>query len=84
MCRFSLLYCSIIVTFNLLQLHLIRAFRSSRSRLPYVMAVCSWTFSWMIYIGLGTYMMVQVLISLRTLPRTAYDSVQWSTFLPHV
>lgn len=37
-----------------------------------------------LYITVRVYMGVEILISLRALPHSAYDSVQWSTFVPHI
>ena len=36
------------------------------------------------YIIIRIYMIVEVLISLRALPASAFQSIQWSSFLPHV
>ena len=37
-----------------------------------------------IYVILRVYMIVEVFLSLRALPRSAFESVQWSSFLPHI
>ncbi len=37
-----------------------------------------------LYVVIRVYMIVEVCISLRALPRSAYNSVQWSAFVPHV
>lgn len=36
------------------------------------------------YIIVRVYMIVEIFLSLRALPPSAFDSVQWSSFLPHV
>lgn len=36
------------------------------------------------YIIVRVYMIVEIFLSLRALPPSAFDSVQWSNFLPHV
>ena len=38
----------------------------------------------MIYTLARTYIIVEVFVSLRSLPSGAFDSVQWSSFIPHV
>lgn len=37
-----------------------------------------------LYCIIRVYMIVEVCISLRALPRSAYNSVQWSAFVPHI
>ncbi len=37
-----------------------------------------------VYVIIRIYMIVEVFISLRALPASAYQSVQWSSFLPHI
>lgn len=37
-----------------------------------------------LYIIVRLYMIVEVFISFRALPESAYDSVQWSSFIPHI
>ncbi len=36
------------------------------------------------YIIFRLYMIVEVFVSLRALPRSAYESVRWTSFLPHI
>lgn len=36
------------------------------------------------YVIVRTFMIVEVFVSLRTLPHRAYDSVHWSSFIPHI
>ena len=38
----------------------------------------------LVYIIVRIYMIVEVFLSLRALPRSAFESVQWSSFIPHV
>ena len=37
-----------------------------------------------IYVITRVYMIVEVFLSLRALPRSAFESVQWSSFVPHI
>lgn len=37
-----------------------------------------------IYVIIRVYMIVEVFISLRALPPSAFESVQWSSFIPHI
>lgn len=38
----------------------------------------------LVYIIVRIYMIVEVFISLRALPRSAFETVQWSSFIPHI
>lgn len=46
--------------------------------------VCSLVFLAVLYIIVRVFMIVEIFISLRALPPGAFESVQWSSFLPHV
>ena len=37
-----------------------------------------------IYVIIRVYMIVEVFLSLRALPPSAFESVQWSSFVPHI
>ena len=37
-----------------------------------------------VYVIIRVYMIAEVFLSLRALPRSAFESVQWSSFLPHI
>lgn len=37
-----------------------------------------------IYVLTRIYMIVEIFLSLRALPRSAFESVQWSSFIPHI
>ena len=37
-----------------------------------------------VYVIVRVFMIVEVFLSLRALPRNAFESVQWSSFLPHI
>ena len=37
-----------------------------------------------VYVIVRVYMIVQMFLSLRALPRSAFESVQWSSFIPHL
>ncbi len=37
-----------------------------------------------IYVLARVFMIVEVFLSLRALPRSAFESVQWSSFIPHI
>lgn len=41
-------------------------------------------FIFTIYVIIRVYMIVEIFLSLRALPRSAFESVQWSSFVPHI
>lgn len=42
-----------------------------------------WAFA-TVYVIIRVFMIVEVFLSLRALPRSAFESVQWSSFVPHI
>lgn len=43
-----------------------------------------WLVIALFYVTARLFMIVEVFLSLRALPRSAYESVQWSSFIPHI
>ena len=87
MWRASSIYCLILgVTFVMITFVMI--FGSSDFDKPesWMKFFISWfiLFVVVLYIIVRVYMIVEVFISLRALPPSAFESVQWSSFLPHV
>ena len=81
MWRMSSIYCSVVGVAIALLVRLLDVDRDPRiesatRRLTYVLGA--------VYIVVRIYMIVEVFLSLRALPRSAFESVQWSSFIPHV
>lgn len=85
--RGSALYCTHAFTIWFLVVSLAAFFEFySWNEITTVMNIKLWVeaISILTYPIVRLYMIVQVFLSLRTLPRSAYEEVQWSSFIPHV
>ena len=83
--RGSALYCctaGLIYVLPVLFCHYLPLFREGRTEA----AINRWALGVIasVYIVARLYMIVQVFLSLRALPRSAYEEVQWSSFVPHI
>ena len=54
------------------------------SWVPGIVHMSCASFLIIVYIIVRMYMIVEVFLSLRALPRSAFESVQWSSFVPHL
>ena len=82
MWRASSLYCLIIGTMVAVAM-LLSAYDKLSDRLDGIF-INFFLFFGPLYIIIRAYMIVEVFLSLRTLPLSAFQSVQWSSFVPHV
>ena len=78
MWRGSSLYCVIYAGFVALMI-----FLGDKPRYNDALAIII-LFGSPVYVIIRIYMIVEVFISLRALPASAFQSVQWSSFLPHI